>query len=114
MCIRDSAGADLLGRHASVAVISPRPFDGLDGDLVLLSPPEAKGLEFDAVVVVEPADFLAGGERGARLLYIALTRAVQELVVVHALPLPDVLRAPDGAPVGDDVARWSGTPSAAS
>jgi len=108
------AGADLLGRHASVAVISPRPFDGLDGDLVLLSPPEAKGLEFDAVVVVEPADFLAGGERGARLLYIALTRAVQELVVVHALPLPDVLRAPDGAPVGDDVARWSGTPSAAS
>jgi DNA helicase IV len=47
----------------------------------------AKGLEFDAVVVVEPAEVAAaagGGARGARLLYVALTRAVQELVVVHS------------------------------
>jgi DNA helicase IV len=108
------AGEDLRGRHASVAVISTIPFDDLDDDLVLLTPPEAKGLEFDAVVVVEPARFLAFGERGARLLYIALTRAVQELIVVHAEPLPEVLRAPLGVAVGDDVARWSGPPSAAS
>jgi DNA helicase IV len=54
----------------------------------VLDPPDAKGLEFDAVVVVEPAAIAAGTARGLRLLYVALTRAVQELVVVHHLPLP--------------------------
>ena len=57
----------------------------------VVSPAEAKGLEFDGVVVVEPAGFAdeALDEAAAgRLLYIALTRAVQELVVVHAAPLP--------------------------
>jgi DNA helicase IV len=57
----------------------------------VVSPAEAKGLEFDGVVVVEPARFAdeALDESAAgRLLYIALTRAVQELVVVHAEPLP--------------------------
>jgi DNA helicase IV len=66
----------------------------LDGVLVV-TPPEAKGLEFDAVVVVEPAAFLAGDDddgAGLRLLYIALTRAVQVLTVVHSRPLPGVLR----------------------
>ena len=53
-----------------------------------LDPPEAKGLEFDAVVVVEPAAIAGGTPRGLRLLYVALTRAVQELVIVHQLPLP--------------------------
>lgn len=57
----------------------------------LVAPAEAKGLEFDGVVVVEPAAFAAEALDDAaagRLLYIALTRAVQELVVVHARPLP--------------------------
>ncbi len=60
----------------------------------VVSPAEAKGLEFDGVVVVEPAAFTAEAlddAAGGRLLYIALTRAVQELVVVHAEPLPDDL-----------------------
>ena len=65
--------------------------DGLTGIVTVLAPPEAKGLEFDAVVVVEPALFLEAGELGGRLLYIALTRAVQELTVVHAAPLPEPL-----------------------
>ena len=65
----------------------PRP----DAAVTLLSPPEAKGLEFDAVVVAEPAAFLADGTRGGRLLYIALTRAVQALAIVHAAPLPPAL-----------------------
>jgi len=68
--------------------------DGLGagrGEVVsVLAPPEAKGLEFDAVVVVEPAAFLVDAARG-RLLYIALTRAVQELLLAHAAPLPAVL-----------------------
>lgn len=57
----------------------------------VVSPAEAKGLEFDGVVVVEPAAFATealDGPAAARLLYVALTRAVQELVVVHAEPLP--------------------------
>ena len=59
----------------------------------MLDPPDAKGLEFDAVVVVEPAAIAGGTPRGLRLLYVALTRAVQELVVVHAEPLPAGLAA---------------------
>ena len=54
--------------------------------VTVLDPPEAKGLEFDAVVVVEPAAIAGGTPRGLRLLYVALTRAVQELVVVHGPP----------------------------
>jgi DNA helicase IV len=61
--------------------------------VTILVPAEAKGLEFDAVVVVEPSEFLTDDERGGRLLYIALTRAVQELVVVHDRPLPAALVA---------------------
>ncbi len=52
----------------------------------------AKGLEFDRVVVVEPAAIAAAepDERtGLRRLYVVLTRAVSALTVVHAEPLPD-------------------------
>ena len=65
---------------------------GLRGVVTVLAPPEAKGLEFDAVVVVEPAGFLREEEAGGRLLYIALTRAVQDLSIVHSEPLPAALR----------------------
>jgi DNA helicase IV len=64
---------------------------GLDETVTVLPPPSAKGLEFDAVVVVEPAQIIADEldvASGARLLYIAMTRSVQELRLVHALPLP--------------------------
>ncbi|MGQ0433590.1 MAG: HelD family protein [Microthrixaceae bacterium] len=64
---------------------------GLEGVVTVLRPPEAKGLEFDAVVVVEPAGFVIDGVVGGRLLYIALTRAVQELTIVHHAPLPAAL-----------------------
>jgi len=66
---------------------------GLGDTVTVLLPPEAKGLEFDAVVVVEPGQLLAAGEAGGRLLYIALTRAVQALTIVHAAPLPPALGA---------------------
>ena len=51
----------------------------------------AKGLEFDHVVVVEPADIVAAEERGLRRLYVVLTRAVSTLTVVHSRPLPSEL-----------------------
>jgi len=65
---------------------------GLTRTVTLLDPPEAKGLEFDAVVVVEPSAIHVD-DRGGRLLYIALTRAVQALAIVHAEPLPAALVA---------------------
>ncbi|MEO7428200.1 MAG: ATP-binding domain-containing protein [Acidimicrobiales bacterium] len=64
---------------------------GLSDVVTVLLPPEAKGLEFDAVIVVEPAAFLSEDTAGGRLLYIALTRAVQELAIVHSAPLPAAL-----------------------
>ncbi|MGC4938318.1 HelD family protein [Kribbella sp. DT2] len=52
----------------------------------------AKGLEFDHVVVVEPADIVDGEERGLNRLYVVLTRAVSRLEVLHRRPLPEALR----------------------
>ena len=63
----------------------------LDKPVILLPPLAAKGLEFDAVVVVEPGLIMAE-DMGARRLYVALTRAVQHLSIVHDAPLPDVLQ----------------------
>jgi DNA helicase IV len=67
--------------------------------LALVPASAVKGLEFDQVVLVEPAEIAdpALGPAGLRRLYTALTRAVLGLTVVHAKPLPAAL-AP--APVG--------------
>jgi DNA helicase IV len=53
----------------------------------------AKGLEFDAVIVVEPAEIAAAEVHGVRLLFVALTRAVQHLALAHSQDLPLPLRA---------------------
>lgn len=63
----------------------------LTSPVVVLPIAKAKGLEFDAVVLVEPAEVLAESPRGANDLYVALTRATQRLAVVHSEPLPEVL-----------------------
>jgi DNA helicase IV len=64
----------------------------LTAPVVVLPVSAAKGLEFDAVIVVEPAELLAESPRGGGDLYVALTRATQRLAVVHAEPLPAMLR----------------------
>jgi DNA helicase IV len=82
-------------REGTSVVIGPA---GVPGTV----PPSAtKGLEFDAVLVVEPARILAEGPRGAAELYVALTRATQRLGVLHRDPLPPALSglAPAGVPV---------------
>jgi len=61
-------------------------FDGVP----LLTPRSAKGLEFDHVIVVEPA-LTAARPQGLRELYVALTRPTRSLVVLHARPLPPPL-----------------------
>ena len=61
--------------------------------VVVLHPDEARGLEFDATVVVEPGDFPENvGRQG--VLYTSLTRANKELTVVHTQRLPRDLRPP--------------------
>lgn len=61
------------------------------GGVALLDPLLAKGLEFDEVVVVEPAEIIRAEPSGHRALFVALTRATRHLVVVHAEPLPHLL-----------------------
>jgi DNA helicase IV len=65
--------------------------DGGRGGLILVPVTLAKGLEFDHVIVVEPAAIAAAEARGLQRLYVALTRAVSRLTVVHAEPLPEAL-----------------------
>ncbi|WP_170176571.1 HelD family protein [Lentzea flaviverrucosa] len=62
-----------------------------EAQVVVLGVTDAKGLEFDSVVVVDPDGILAESPRGASDLYVALTRATQRLGVVHTGTLPDVL-----------------------
>ncbi|WP_195905828.1 HelD family protein [Parafrankia discariae] len=68
---------------------------GSDADperpIVVLTVRESKGLEFDAVIVVEPERILAESPRGAGDLYVALTRPTNQLGVVHVGELPAVL-----------------------
>lgn len=59
----------------------------LDHAISVVTPPMAKGLEFDVTIVVEPAAF-SELPNGLRLLYVALTRCVQRLVVVRSQPMP--------------------------
>ncbi len=79
---------------------SLRGEDGSSGSLfddtriAVLTPREAKGMEFDHVIVVEPAQIVeeAAEGQGLRELYVALTRPTTTLVLVHSRPLPRELR----------------------
>jgi DNA helicase IV len=62
---------------------------GLDQSLTVVPVSVVKGLELDAVVVVEPAEIVGADEHGLRALYVALTRSTQRLSVVHREPLPE-------------------------
>src|SRR5215831_15296742 len=75
------------------AGIGHQVLDGADADerLILVPVTLAKGLEFDDVIVVEPAR-IAAQPRGLHRLYVALTRAVSRLTVLHTEPLPGPLR----------------------
>ena len=66
---------------------------GLSDPLVLLGAGSANGLEFDSVVVVEPAVIAGETARGLRTLYVALTRPTQRLTVVSLTAPPAALSA---------------------
>ena len=90
----------LLGENG-VSAVDPRDQEskGLSADLVVLSAEGANGLEFDAVVVVDPGQITSRGSqnpsaltpRGLRTLYVAMTRPTRRLAIVTSAALPETL-----------------------
>lgn len=72
--------------------------EGIDSEITVLSTFDAKGLEFDTVVIVDPLQIVGESDRGAASLYVAMTRPTQRLLFVGADVLPD----------GIDLSRSSG------
>jgi DNA helicase IV len=91
--IAADAAIDRLRKHLTVAGIETATADDVDsGARVTVVPATiVKGLEYDHVIVVEPAEIVAAEPRGLHRLYVVLTRAVSRLSVVHARPLPEAL-----------------------
>lgn len=86
--LRDEITAEFKNRDISWADVRA---GNLDKSINLSSPRESKGLEFDAVVVVDPTGIVQEAERGYRMLYVVLTRTTKYLTVVHdgvAMPVP--------------------------
>ncbi|WP_068927739.1 HelD family protein [Planobispora rosea] len=72
--------------HLDHGVLAPDSTE--DHRLLIVPATLAKGLEYDHVIVVEPADIVAAEPRGLARLYVVLTRAVTSLTVLHAKDLP--------------------------
>lgn len=99
----DCARRLITDRVGRVAVITPaslydetaQAVEDLVGDMMAGNDPlvsviistESKGLEYDAVVLVQPAGILAEHDNPSDL-YVAMTRPTKELVVIHSEPLP--------------------------
>ncbi|MCX6507710.1 MAG: AAA family ATPase [Actinobacteria bacterium] len=89
----------LLAAHGVVAIDPANDLEtGLAADIVVIPSEGANGLEFDGVVVVEPAEIASRGgaagsitPRGLRTLYVSLTRPTRRLAVVHVGELPPSL-----------------------
>ena len=83
-----------LAFEGSIGVIAadatvPRIAAGIEHERVTVLPASlAKGLEYDHVIVVEPADIVEAEPRGLNRLFVVLTRAVSRLDVLHERPLP--------------------------
>jgi DNA helicase IV len=104
-----TAAREAVARGGTVAVIAPADLhaalttalaetgavadvpEAIDAPVAVVTALDSKGLEFDNVVVVEPARLVAPDAAGLRLLYVVLTRATRRLTVVHADPLPEAL-----------------------
>ena len=81
------AAAALRAAGLDFAVLGAEPVSG-DARLVVVPVTLAKGLEFDHVVLGEPGRIAAGEAYGLRRLYVALTRAVSRLTILHAELIP--------------------------
>ncbi|SFF02295.1 DNA helicase IV [Actinoplanes philippinensis] len=86
--LEGSLGADLLAAVPGAAV-GEQP--DLLNHVALMTVRQAKGLEFDSVLVVAPDEIIAESPRGLSDLYVAVTRATRRLGVLHTEDLPKVL-----------------------
>lgn len=93
------AGEELAELTAAVpgAVPGDRA-EALDAPAALLTVAQAKGLEFDRVVLADPAGIITQSPKGGHDLYVAITRATHRLAVVYEGELPDVLGALEAPP----------------
>jgi DNA helicase IV len=84
------------GRIAELATAIPEGVPGnspeaLDAPVALLTVAQAKGLEFDRVILADPDGIVSHSANGGRDLYVAITRATHRLTFVHEGELPDML-----------------------
>ncbi|MEU2549715.1 UvrD-helicase domain-containing protein [Streptomyces roseolus] len=102
--VRSEAERLLAGVEGTVGVVvamdrraqAARWLDGLGDRVVALGSLEAKGLEYDATLVVSPAEIADESPAGLRVLYVALTRSTQALTVLSGeRDLPDEAGVPD-------------------
>ncbi|MCB5907661.1 HelD family protein [Streptomyces pinistramenti] len=101
----DSGWLDEIGRHLDESADLTR--QGREAVSVLAAA-QAKGMEYDHVLVVEPATIADRGPAGLRQLYVALTRSTQSLTVLHTAPLPEALTTTDNATVPPPTAPGPG------
>jgi DNA helicase IV len=89
----DASVAEVVGMLTAAGLdVAPLADDGSEPTRISVVPATlVKGLEFDHVVVVEPAAIVAAEPRGLHRLYVVLTRAVSSLVVLHRGELPEPL-----------------------
>ena len=86
---KTEATADAL---RSAGIECATAYDGALSTTVSVLPVRyAKGLEVDAAIVLEPAEIIKQTAKGTQSLYVALTRAMRRLTVIHTDPLPEAL-----------------------
>lgn len=92
--IADGARVSALRGALAAADIGTAEPGGGDASarVTVVAAESAKGLEYDRVVLVEPAEIAGSGPRGPQRLYVALTRAVSGLELVFARELPEAVR----------------------
>ena len=83
--------ARLASALAGVGITVGRDEEGLEEAVSLVSVALAKGLEFDSVIVAEPASIVDNAKFGLRALFVALTRATKRVTIAHSTPLPPAL-----------------------
>ncbi len=84
------------GVAAAAAALGLPPGPDLDAPVAVLSPGQAKGLEFDSVIIADPAGIEQDSPRGRADLYVALTRTTRRLGLVSPGQVPGYL-SPAGA-----------------
>jgi len=90
----ETAAGRLAAALRAAGITTADAEDVESGERVTVLPATlAKGLEYDHVIVVEPAGLVSAEPRGLNRLYVVLTRAVSRLDVLHSAPLPAALQS---------------------